>query len=46
MAKPKRIGHLVLNVKDVDASTKFYTDVLGFEIALERPGFGTFLTCG
>ena len=46
MAKPKRIGHLVLNVKDVDASTKFYTDVLGFEVALERPGFGTFLTCG
>ena len=46
MAKPKRIGHLVLNVKDVDTSTKFYTEVMGFEIALERPGFGTFLTCG
>ena len=46
MAKPKRIGHLVLNVKDVAASVKFYTEVLGFEIALERPGFGTFLTCG
>ncbi len=46
MPKPKRIGHLVINVKDVDASTKFYTEVLGFEVALERPGFGTFLTCG
>ena len=46
MAKPKRIGHLVINVKDLDASTKFYTEVLGFEISLERPGFGTFLTCG
>ena len=46
MAKPKRIGHLVLNVKDVDAATQFYTDVLGFEISVERPGFGTFLTCG
>ncbi len=46
MAKPKRIGHLVLNVKDVEAATKFYTDVLGFEVALERPGFGMFLTCG
>ena len=43
---PKRVGHLVLNVKDVDASTKFYTKVLGFQIALERPGLGTFLTCG
>ena len=46
MAKPKRIGHLVLNVKDVENATRFYTDVLGFEIAVERPGFGTFLTCG
>ena len=39
MAKPKRIGHLVLNVKDVDASTKFYTDVLGFEIILGAARF-------
>ena len=46
MVKPKRVGHLVLNVKDQDASTKFYTEVLGFEIATEQPGFGTFLTCG
>ena len=41
MVKPKRIGHLVLNVKDVEASTKFYTEILGFEISLQRPdGFG------
>ena len=46
MVKPKRVGHLVVNVKDQDASTKFYTEVLGFEIAIDRPGFGTFLTCG
>ena len=46
MVKPKRVGHLVLNVKDQGASTKFYTEVLGFEIAMERAGFGTFLTCG
>ena len=47
MAKPKRIGHLVLNVKDVEASTKFYTEILGFEISPQRPdGSGTFLTCG
>ena len=45
MAKPKRVGHLVLNVKNLDHSTKFYTDILGFEIALQRPT-GTFLTCG
>jgi catechol-2,3-dioxygenase len=47
MVKPKRVGHLVLNVKDVAASTKFYTQVLGFEIAVQRPdGSATFLTCG
>jgi len=46
MARPKRVGHLVLNVKDQTEATKFYTEVLGFEIAVERPGFGTFLTCG
>ena len=47
MFKPKRIGHLVLNVKDVQASTEFYTDVLGFEVAVQRPdGSATFLTCG
>ena len=46
MAKPKRIGHLVINVRNVASSVKFYTDVLGFEVSLERPGFGTFLTCG
>ena len=29
MVKPKRVGHLVLNVKDQTKSTKFYTEVLG-----------------
>jgi catechol 2,3-dioxygenase len=46
MPKVKRVGHLVLNVKDLDASTKFYTDIIGFDIAVERPGFGNFFTCG
>ena len=45
MSHPKRIGHLVLNVKDVEESTKFYTDVLGFHISLQRET-ATFLTCG
>ena len=46
MVQPKRVGHLVINVRDQEASTKFYTEVLGFEVAVDRPGFGTFLTCG
>ena len=45
MTKPKRVGHLVLNVRDVEASTRFYTEILGFEIAVQRPNM-TFLTCG
>ena len=46
MPSIKRVGHLVINVRDQQASTKFYTEVLGFEVAVNREGFGTFLTCG
>ena len=45
MVQPKRVGHIVLNVSDVKTSTKFYTEILGFQIAIERE-IGTFLTCG
>ena len=46
MPSVKRVGHLVINVRDQEVSTKFYTEVLGFDISLNREGFGTFLTCG
>ena len=45
MVKPKQVGHLVLNVRDVETSERFYTQVLGFEVAKKSP-IGTFLTCG
>ena len=45
MPHPKRVGHLVLNVKDIEESTKFYTDVLGFHIS-KQSDTATFLTCG
>ena len=32
MAKIKRVGHLVLNVRDLETSIKFYTEVLGFTV--------------
>ena len=35
----------MLNVQDVEASTKFYTEILGFEISRQSE-LGTFLTCG
>lgn len=46
MARIKRVGHLVLNVRDLEASTKFYTDVLGFRIARDPSPNAVFLTCG
>jgi catechol-2,3-dioxygenase len=47
MSVPQTIGHLVLNVTDVERSTKFYRDVVGFQLARYRPnGTGAFLTCG
>jgi len=45
MVQPKRVGHLVLNVKNVQKSTQFYTEVLGFQVALQKKD-ATFLTCG
>ncbi len=32
MVKPKRVGHLVINVRDVETSAKFYRDVLGLPL--------------
>ena len=46
MSGIKRVGHLVINVRDQQASPKFYTEVLGFEVSVNREGFGTFLPCG
>lgn len=47
MSVPKEIGHLVLNVTDVERSTRFYRDVVGFQVSRYRPdGSGAFLTCG
>ena len=47
MSVPKEIGHIVLNVSDVERSTTFYRDVVGFKVARYRPdGSGAFLTCG
>lgn len=47
MSNPRAIGHIVLNVSDVERSTKFYTDIVGFELARMRPDrSGAFLTCG
>ena len=32
MPRVNKVGHVVLNVKDVDESIQFYTDALGMEL--------------
>ena len=32
MIKPRRLGHLVLRVRDIERSEKFYSQVLGLEV--------------
>ena len=39
----RRLNHAVLYVQDLAVSVDFYTDTLGFEIAMEIPGRAAFL---
>jgi catechol 2,3-dioxygenase-like lactoylglutathione lyase family enzyme len=47
----RKLGHIVLNVKDLEASCRFYTELLGFEVTDRYPdsmvpGGMVFLRCG
>ena len=42
--QPLEIGHVVLRVRDVERSTRFYQDVLGFTKVGEIPGRMVFFT--
>jgi catechol 2,3-dioxygenase len=37
MIKPERIGHVVIKVRDLERSKKFYTEVLGLQLMMELP---------
>jgi catechol 2,3-dioxygenase len=39
MIQPDRIGHVVIKVRDLARSTKFYSEVLGLRVMKEEPGF-------
>lgn len=47
MVRPKKVGHVVLKVRDLKRAEQFYTEVLGFEVVsrLKRPR-GVFFTLG
>lgn len=46
MVKPKQLGHLVLRVRDVERSERFYADVLGLKTTEKRPGRMAFMAAG
>lgn len=43
MVKPKKLGHLVLRVRDIARSERFYTDVLGLHVTSRVPGMMVFM---
>lgn len=46
MARINKVGHVVLNVKDVATSVKFYTEALGMEVMRLRGDQAAFLSFG
>ncbi len=39
MIRPERIGHVVVKVRDLKRSAKFYSEVMGLQIMKMEPGF-------
>jgi len=46
MIPVQRLNHAVLYVRDAHASARWYSELFGFEILTEIPGFGAFLRAG
>ena len=46
MPRINKVGHVVLNVKDVETSVKFYTEALGMEVMRLRGSSAAFLSFG
>jgi catechol 2,3-dioxygenase-like lactoylglutathione lyase family enzyme len=44
-ATPVEVGHVVFFVQDLDITTAFYQDVLGFHMSDRYPGRGHFMRC-
>lgn len=46
MVTPKQLGHLVIRVRDLERSERFYSDVLGLHVTNKRPGQMIFMSAG
>ncbi|MGO9601865.1 MAG: VOC family protein [Candidatus Binataceae bacterium] len=46
MIKPDRIGHVVIQVRDLARSTRFYSEVLGLQVMKVEPGMVFFASHG
>jgi len=44
--KVKKVGHVVFSVSDVERSTKFWTEILGFRVSDRNERGMVFLRCG
>ena len=44
-AAPRRLGHVLYGTPDIEASTRFLTDVIGFRLSDASPGIIAFLRC-
>jgi catechol 2,3-dioxygenase-like lactoylglutathione lyase family enzyme len=44
-ARPRRLGHVLYGTPDIEASTRFLTDVVGFKLSDASPGVIAFLRC-
>jgi catechol-2,3-dioxygenase len=43
---PRKLGHLVLNVRDIQSSVKFYTEIVGLQVSDWISDQMVFLRCG
>jgi catechol 2,3-dioxygenase len=43
---PKRLGHIVLKVNNIDKSESFYKEILGLKVTHKVPGSMVFMTSG